>query len=81
MRRLVLTFAAAATLAVAGPALAFQCPKLIAEINTATGNRFDEAGHQARVKAAQAQKLHAEGNHAESEKVAKEALAQLGIQK
>jgi hypothetical protein len=78
---MVLTFAAAATLAVAAPALAFQCPKLIAEINGATGNRFDNAGYEARVKAAQAQKLHAEGNHAESEKVAKEALALLGIKK
>lgn len=81
MHRLLLTLAAVATLAFAGPALAFQCPKLIAEINGATGNRFDNAGHEAKVKAAQAQKLHAEGNHAESEKVAKEALALLGIKK
>lgn len=81
MRRLVLSITAVATLAFAGPALAFQCPKLIAEINTAAGNRFDNASHEAKVKAAQAQKLHAEGNHAESEKVAKEALALLGIKK
>jgi len=68
-------------LALAGPALAFQCPKLIAEINNATGNRFDNAGYEAKVKAADAQRLHAEGKHAESEKLAKEALAQLGITK
>ena len=81
MRRLMLTLAAVATLALAGPALAFQCPKLIAEINNATGNRFDNAGYEAKVKAAEAQRLHAEGKHAESEKLAKEALAQLGITK
>ena len=81
MRRLILTLTTLATLALAGPALAFQCPKLIAEINAATGNRFDNAGHEARVKAAEAQKLHAEGKHAESEKMAKDALALLGIKK
>lgn len=81
MRRLILTLAAVAMLALAGPALAFQCPKLIAEINAAAGNRFDNASHEAKVKAAQAQKLHTDGNHAESEKVAKEALALLGIKK
>ena len=79
MRRLVLSLAAVAPLAFAGPALAFQCPKLIAAINNATGNRFDAAGHEARQKAAEAQKLHDEGKHGESENVAKEALALLGI--
>jgi hypothetical protein len=81
MRRLILSLTALATLTLAGPALAFQCPTLIAQINAATGNRFDNAGHDARVKAAQAQKLHAEGKHADSEKLAKDALAQLGIKK
>jgi hypothetical protein len=81
MHRLVLTsaVAAVAALLVAGPALAFQCPKLIAQINAAAGNRFDAASNSAKEKAASAQKLHAEGKHAESEKAAKEGLQQLGI--
>jgi hypothetical protein len=61
----------------AGPALAFQCPKLIAEINASAGNRLDAAGYDAREKAAEAQKLHAEGKHAESVKAAQEGLAKL----
>lgn len=81
MRRLVVTLAAGAVVAFAGPALAFQCPKLVAEINGAAGNRFDNASYEAKMKAAQAQKLHTEGNHADSEKVAKEGLALLGIKK
>jgi hypothetical protein len=62
---------------VAGPALAFQCPKLIGEINNMAGNRLDSAGYEAREKAAEAQKLHAEGKHAESVKAAQEGLAKL----
>jgi hypothetical protein len=66
------------TLALAAPALAGQCPKLVAQINAETGNRFDNAAAAARGKAAQADKLHKEGKHADSEKIAKEALASLG---
>jgi len=65
--------------AAAGPAFAFQCPKLVKQINDTAGNRFDAAAQQARVDAANAQKLHAEGKHAESEKAAKDALAKLGV--
>lgn len=82
MRRLVLTFAVVAVVAaslVAGRAEAFQCPKLITQINAAAGNRFDAAASEAKEKAAVAQKLHAEGKHADAEKVAKEALARLGV--
>jgi len=81
MRRLVLTsaVAAVAALVLAGPVQAFQCPKLIAQINAAAGNRFDNASHTAKMKASEAQKLHAEGKHAESEKAAKEGLAALGV--
>ena len=61
----------------AGPALAFQCPKLIGEINSMAGNRLDNAGYDAREKAAQAQKLHSEGKHADSVKAAQEGLAKL----
>jgi hypothetical protein len=74
----VLFIAAALTVALATPALAGQCPKLIAEINGMTGNRFDAAASNAKVKAAEAQKLHNAGKHAESEKAAKEGLALLG---
>jgi ABC-type sugar transport system substrate-binding protein len=83
MRRPVITLAAAlaGTLALVGPVLASQCPKLIAQINAAAGNRFDNAAYQAKQKAAEAQKLHAEGKHAESEKAANEGLSLLGISK
>ena len=60
------------------PAVAGQCPKLIGQINQEAGNRMDGAAVTAREKAAQADKLHKEGKHADSEKVAKEALAALG---
>ncbi len=63
----------------AGPVLASQCPKLIAQINSAAGNRFDNAAYEARAKAAEAQKLHNEGKHPESEKAAKDGLQKLGI--
>jgi hypothetical protein len=81
MKRLVLTLAGIGVGVVfaAGPALAFQCPKLVAQLNGAAGNRFDNAAYEAKVKAAEAQKLHAEGKHAESEKVAKDALTKLGV--
>lgn len=79
MYRTTLTIAAvAAALAIAGPAQAFQCPKLIAAINDETGNRFDAAAAEAKVKVADVQKLHADGKHAESEKLAKELLESLG---
>ena len=81
MKRLGLTLAGIATfvLSAAGPALAFQCPKLVRQINDEAGRRFDNASYDAKTKAAAATKLHSEGKHADSEKVAKEALAQLGI--
>ena len=81
MKRLMLTLVGIGTLVVlaAGPALAFQCPKLIGQINGAAGNRLDNAGYDARVKASEAQKLHSEGKHAESVKAAQEGLAKLGI--
>lgn len=68
-----------AALVAAGPALAFQCPKLVAQINNAAGNRLDNAGYEARQKAAEAQKLHSEGKHEDAEKAAKDGLAKLGM--
>lgn len=81
MQRLMLTISvvAAAVVFVSGPALAFQCPKLVAQINNAAGNRLDNAGYDARQKAAEAAALHGQGKHAEAEKAAKEGLAKLGM--
>ena len=80
MQRLIMAAVVGVTvLAVAGAADAFQCPKLIGQINAAAGNRLDAAGYEAREKAAEADRLHKEGRHAESEKAAKEGLAKLGI--
>ena len=79
MKKLGLTIVGIGTFVAlaAGPALAFQCPKLIAEINNSAGNRLDAAGYDAREKAAEADKLHKEGKHAESVKAAQEGLAKL----
>ena len=81
MYRIALTLAliAAATLPVAAPALASQCPKLINQISGAAGNRLDNAGYAAREKAAEAAKLHGEGKHADSVKAAQEGLKMLGM--
>ena len=83
MKRLVLTLAGIGMSVVfaAGPALAFQCPKLIAQINSETGNRFDNAAYDAKMKGAEAQKLHADGKHADSVKAAQEGLDKIGAKK
>lgn len=73
-----LSLSLAVVAAAAAPVFAGQCPKLISAINAEAGNRFDAAAAAAREKAAQADKLHKEGKHADSEKAAKEALTQLG---
>ena len=81
MRRwvIIVTVIGVLATAVVGVADAFQCPKLVSQVNAAAGNRFDAAASEARSKATQADQLHKEGKHAESEKVAKEALDRLGI--
>ena len=80
MRRFVLFAALGSMLVlVAGPAFAGSCPKMVAQINGATGIRFDPTAAAAKQKAHQGAALHAAGKHAESEKVLKEALASLGI--
>ena len=60
-------------------ALASTCPKLIQQIEDETGNRLDDASYAAKMKAAEAAQLHKDGKHAESEKVAREGLALLGL--
>ena len=71
--------AALALVAVATPALAFQCPKLIKQINDTSNARLDATAWEARNAAVEAGKLHAAGKHAESEKLAKDTLAKLGV--
>jgi hypothetical protein len=78
-RLVVVAMAGFSLLLVGGAADAFQCPKLVAQINTVASNRLDAAAYEARVKAAEAERLHKEGKHAESEKAAKEGLAKLGM--
>lgn len=79
MRRSTLTllFVALAVFVFAGQALAFQCPKLVAQINANSGNRFDAAANDARALGNQAMELHKAGKHAEAEKAAKEGLEKL----
>jgi hypothetical protein len=80
MRRSLLISAVLVSTVVLGAsqALAFQCPKLVKQIEDEAGNRFDDAGNGARAKAEEATKLHKEGKHAEAEKAAKDGLALLG---
>ena len=80
MLRIALTAVAALTvLTLSTPAFAFQCPKLVKQLNDATAQRFDATAANAKVKAKEAEAQHAAGQHAESEKTAKDALASLGI--
>lgn len=81
MHRLILTAALALTaLLLSTPALAFQCPKLVKQINDSTATRFDAAAANAKVKAVEANDLHSQGKHAEAEKTAKDALQSIGVQ-
>lgn len=60
----------------AGPAMAFQCPLLIKEINEAVDNRLageDLAGSKARKLAKEAEALHNEGKYNEAVAKAEEA--------
>ena len=80
MHRLVLTAAVALiALTFSTPVFAFQCPKLVKQLNDATAQRYDPAAANAKVAAKDAEALHAAGKHAEAEKMAKDALASLGI--
>lgn len=75
-----LTFALVAAVVVvafAGQALAFQCPKLAAQINAAVGQRYDATAADAKEKVAMVMKLHSEAKHADAEKLANEILAKL----
>ena len=80
MHRLALTAVVALTaLTFSAPAFAFQCPKLVKQINDETARRFDATAANAKQAAAEANALHAAGKHAEAEAKAKEALDKLGV--
>ncbi len=67
----------------AGPALAFQCPLLIKQINEAVDNRLageDLAGSKARKLAKEAEALHNEGKHDEAVAKAEEAAKAIGLE-
>ncbi|MBI2159239.1 MAG: hypothetical protein HYU25_02390 [Candidatus Rokubacteria bacterium] len=69
--------AALVVVAVAGQALAFQCPKLAAQINAAVGNRADATAADAKEKVQTVMQLHGGGKHADAEKLAKEVIEKL----
>ena len=66
-------------LAVAGTALANQCPLLIKQIEDATAGKTDDASKKAQALAAEAKALHAAGKHAESVAKADEAAAAIKL--
>ncbi|MBI2524806.1 MAG: hypothetical protein HYV93_02370 [Candidatus Rokubacteria bacterium] len=57
----------------AGPALAFQCPLLIKQIEDATAGKSDADSAKAKALVAEAKTLHGAGKHAESVAKAEEA--------
>jgi hypothetical protein len=63
----------------AGPALAFQCPSLIKQIQDQTANRLDNGANAAKALVQQSEQLHKDGKHAESVAKAEEAAAAAGI--
>ena len=74
--------AVAAIVALGGsPAYAFKCPTMIKAGKEAAAKMKadDPKVKQATAKLDEAQKLHGEGKHADSVKVADEALALLGV--
>jgi hypothetical protein len=64
MRQIALALGLVAALA--GPAIAFQCPLLIKQIEDATAGKTDANSAKAKELAAEAKKLHEAGKHAES---------------
>lgn len=83
MGRFIVTAVAvsAFVFALSAPALAFQCPKLVKQIEDEAGQRFDDASYSAARTAEEATALHKSGKHAEAEAKAKEGLKVLGLAK
>jgi hypothetical protein len=63
----------------AGPALAFQCPLLIKQIQDATAGKTDDASKRAVALANEAKSLHDQGKHAESVAKAEEAAKVINL--
>ena len=61
------------------PALAFQCPLLIKQVQDATAGKSDAASTKANGLAAEAKKLHDAGKHAESIAKAEEAAKAINL--
>ncbi len=81
MKALVVGIVALAFLA--GPAMAFQCPLLIKQVNEAVDNRLageDFAGSKARKLAKEAEELHNAGRHTEAVARAEEAAKVIGLE-
>ena len=81
MKALVIVTIVLASLS--SPALAFQCPTLITQVNDAVNNRMageDGAGSAARRMAKEAEALHNEGKHAESVAKIEEAAKPIRLQ-
>jgi hypothetical protein len=68
-----------AVLLLASPALAFQCPLLIKQVEEATAGKTDAASAKARQLAAEAQALHEAGKHAAAVAKADEAARAIGL--
>jgi hypothetical protein len=82
MKKIVTVCAAVVIVALAGsPAFAFKCPTMIKEGKEAAAKMKadDPKVKGATAKLDEAQKLHADGKHADSVKAAEEAHAMLGI--
>ncbi|MCI0546426.1 MAG: hypothetical protein L0027_03990 [Candidatus Rokubacteria bacterium] len=77
MRQLLLACSMVAVLA--APALAFQCPLLIKQIQDATAGKTDDAAKRANQLAAEAKALHDQGKHAESVAKAEEAAKAINL--
>ncbi len=63
----------------ASPVLANECPTLQVQIDNEVQRRLDDGAYQAKVIAAQAAQLHADGKHAESVAKYEEAAKAAGI--
>lgn len=78
MKRIALALALVGI--IAGPALAFQCPLLLKQIQDATAGKSDANSKRALEIAAEGDKLHKEGKHAESVAKMEEAAKVINLQ-
>ena len=77
MKKILMALAMVAVMA--SPALAFQCPLLIKQIEDATAGKTDANSTKAKAIAAEAKTLHAAGKHAESVAKAEEAAKVISL--